>query len=211
MKKVTAKKKVAKKPAAKKSAAKSPALTAKVGDEAVLKATGRGWSEWVERLDKAGAADMTHAQIATHLHEKEGVGEWWAQMVTVGYEQAKGRRQKHQKPDGFSVSGSKTIQAPIEAVFRAFTDARTRGRWMGNADLTVRKATEFKSARITWNAGTGVKGEAGTSVEVNFYEKPGGKSQVGLEHKKIPDADAAETIKAWWRERLDALKAMLEA
>lgn len=210
MKKATVKKKSTKKAPSKKVAAKAPALTAKVGDEAVLKATGRGWPEWVERLDEGGAAEMTHAQIALHLHEKEGVGEWWAQMVTVGYEQAKGRRQKHQKPDGFSVSGSKTIEAPIEAVFRAFTDARQRGRWMGSVDLTVRKATEFKSARITWNAGTGVEGEAGTSVEVNFYEKPGGKSQVAVQHNKIGESEAAEAIKAWWKERLDALKAMLE-
>ncbi len=189
----------------------TPALAPKVSDEAVKKATGRDWASWVARLDKSGAADMTHAQIAAHLHDVEGVADWWAQMVTVGYEQAKGRRAKHQKPDGFSVSGSKTIAAPIERAFVAFTDGRTRGRWMGRVDLTVRKATEFKSVRITWTSGTGVPGEAGTSVEVNFYEKPGDKCMVTVQHNTIADAAGAEAIKAWWKQRLDALKGILES
>jgi len=190
------------------------ALSTKVGDAALKKATGRDWPGWVDRLDKAGAAAMTHAQIASHLHEREGVDDWWAQMVTVGYEQAKGRRAKHQKPDGFSVSGSKTVAAPVEAVFGAFTLARRRARWLPGTDVIVRKSTEFKSARITWNGGIGVRGEKGTSVEVNFYEKSDcsgrPKCMVQVQHNKIPDAQAAERIKAWWKQRLEALRALLE-
>lgn len=191
------------------------ALATKVGDAALKKATGRDWAGWVARLDKAGAASMTHAQIATHLHDHEGVDDWWAQMVTVGYEQAKGRRARHQKPDGYSVSGSKTVAAPVEAVFGAFTVARQRARWLPGAELTIRKSTEFKSARITWNGGIRVRGEAGTSVEVNFYDKSGRtgqtKSMVQVQHSKIPDAAAAEKIKAWWKARLEALRVLLEA
>lgn len=205
--------------AAAKARAKQPAsgiaLSTKVSDDAVKDATGRDWAAWIVRLDKAGAADMTHKQIAEHLAEAEGVAPWWAQMVTVGYEQAKGRRAKHEKTDGFSVSGSKTIAAPIERVFEAFTQARTRSAWLKGVDLTVRKATEFKSARITWNSGTGVQGEAGTSVEVNLYEKAGKtgdpKTMVQVQHNKLPDAAAAEAIKAWWKQRLGVLATRLES
>lgn len=191
------------------------ALSTKVSDAAVKKATGRDWDAWVARLNKAGAADLTHKQIAAHLSENERIHPWWAQMVTVGYEQAMGRRAKHEKPDGFSVSGSKTIAAPVEKAFAAFAAASGRQRWL-DADLAIRKATPGKSVRITWNAGTGVRGEAGTSVEVNFYEKPAGKDglpkcSVQVQHNKLPDAKAAEAVKAWWKERLGVLKAELEA
>jgi len=33
---------------------------------------------------------------------------------------------------------------------------------------------------------------------------------LGLAHEKLPDADAAARMKAMWRERLTALKALLE-
>jgi hypothetical protein len=47
-------------------------------------------------------------------------------------------------------------------------------------------------------------------VNVGFVAKGKAKSQVGLEHERLPDAKAAEKAKAHWRERLVALKALLE-
>jgi hypothetical protein len=49
-----------------------------------------------------------------------------------------------------------------------------------------------------------------TRVNVWFVGKSPSKSQVALAHERLPDADLAETIKAMWRERLVALKSMLE-
>ena len=43
-------------------------------------------------LDKDGCKKMPHKQIAEIVHEKYGVGPWWCQMVTVGYEQSRGLR-----------------------------------------------------------------------------------------------------------------------
>jgi hypothetical protein len=37
------------------------------------------------------------------------------------------------------------------------------------------------------------------------------KSRVAIEHERLPDADAVAAMKAWWRERLTALKQQLEA
>jgi hypothetical protein len=33
---------------------------------------------------------------------------------------------------------------------------------------------------------------------------------VGLAHERLPDADTADEMKTWWRERLTALKSQLE-
>jgi hypothetical protein len=70
--------------------------TAGISSAAVKKATGKDWKQWFTLLDKAGARKMPHKDIACLVYEKHQVSGWWAQMVTVGYEQARGLRQKHQ-------------------------------------------------------------------------------------------------------------------
>ncbi|HET9469636.1 MAG TPA: hypothetical protein VFO24_00940, partial [Usitatibacter sp.] len=68
-----------------------------VGTDAVLRATGRPWSEWLAVLDRAGARTLSHKDIALLLSRKFGVPDWWGQMVTVGYEQARGLRAAGQR------------------------------------------------------------------------------------------------------------------
>ena len=63
----------------------------RVSDAAVEAKTGKTWQEWFALLDAAGARQMDHKSIAAHLDKKLGVPGWWAQMVTVAYEQARGR------------------------------------------------------------------------------------------------------------------------
>jgi hypothetical protein len=45
---------------------------------------------------------------------------------------------------------------------------------------------------------------------VGFEAKGEAKSTVALEHERLPDADEAERMKAYWRERVTALKGELE-
>lgn len=58
------------------------------------------WNQWFAILDKAGAKKMTHQEIVKFLNSQHDVGPWWQQMVTVTYEQARGLREKHEKPGG---------------------------------------------------------------------------------------------------------------
>jgi len=65
----------------------------RTSDEAVRRATGRTWDEWIRWLDERGAAGMSHKQIVALLREQGGVESGgWRQTVTAGYEVAKGRR-----------------------------------------------------------------------------------------------------------------------
>lgn len=75
-------------------------------------------------------------------------------MVTVGYEQARGLRDKHQKTDGFSASVSKTLSVPLGRLFEIWSDEQTRAAWLGES-FTVRKATQNKSMRVTWRWAAG--------------------------------------------------------
>jgi len=174
-----------------------------MSDEAVKAKTGKVWREWFSLLDRAGAKKMTHRDIARLLHTKHKVPGWWAQMVTVGYERARGLRQVHERPGGFSVSRSKTIAAPVGKLFRAWQDPKLRGRWL-KEKITVRKATRNKTLRITWADGK-------TSVEVYFYPRGAGKCSVNVQHNKLPSAREAAAKKTYWAQKLDRLTAAVGA
>jgi hypothetical protein len=174
-----------------------------MSDDAIRERTGRGWDEWFALLDAWEAASRPHPDVARWLRDEHGVDGWSAQSVTVGYERARGLRAPGQRPDGWSVTASKTVAVPVERLYAAFGDDGLRERWLPGAELHVRTASPPKSARYDWEDGS-------TRVIVGFYAKGDGKSQVALEHARLPDADTAEEMKSWWRERVGALKEMLE-
>jgi uncharacterized protein YndB with AHSA1/START domain len=174
----------------------------RMSDEAVESKTGKNWSRWFKHLDAAGGKKMTHQEIAAYLSDKHGVRPWWTQMIAVTYEQARGLRDKHQKPEGFEISVSRTIDAPIGKAYKAWTDEKTRKQWLP-ANLAIRKATPNKSLRITWEDGK-------TSVAAAFLPKASNKCQVVAQHGKLPDAKDAAKMKSFWGKALDGLRELIE-
>ncbi|HEX2374154.1 MAG TPA: DUF4287 domain-containing protein [Actinomycetota bacterium] len=174
-------------------------------DEVVRANTGRVWDEWFALLDQWGAAARPHPEIARWLHEEHGVPGWWAQGVTVGYERARGLRAPGQRRGGqFEVSVSKTVAVPVDRLYEAFTDEGLRERWLPGAKLEVRTAQPGKSVRANWDDGS-------TRLVISFTARGDAKSQVALVHERVPDAEAAAELKAWWRGRVAVLKEVLEA
>jgi uncharacterized protein YndB with AHSA1/START domain len=175
-----------------------------ISDEAVKARTGRTWPEWFAILDEAGAVGLGHRGIVTLLTEYHRVGHWWRQMITVAYEQERGLREKHQTPQGFQLSASKTIAAPAAAVFAAWEDEAVRSRWLQTSGLVVRKATPGKSVRATWTDGT-------STLEVSFRGRGNGKSQVVVDHRRLADGAEVTRMKAFWSAALQRLKEIVEA
>lgn len=173
-----------------------------VSAAAVLKATGRTWDEWFALLDADEAQRLSHPEIAILLSQKHGAPDWWSQMITVGYEQERGLRAKHQVTDGYSVSASKTINVPRERLFAAWADESERAVWLPNAPLTLRKATEPKSLRIGW--------EGNSTVDADLYAKGEGKSSVSVQHSRLADPGSAACMKEYWSNALGRLKQHLE-
>ena len=174
-------------------------------DEAIRANTGRSWDEWFALLDAWGAVERPHPEIASWLVAEHGVPGWWAQGVTVGYERARGLRAPGQRRGGlFEATASKTVAVPVERLYEAFADPARRGRWLPDAPFEVRTAQPAKSLRADWEDGS-------TRVVVWFTARGDAKSQVALAHQRLPDAGAADKRKAFWRERLAALKQDLEA
>ena len=152
---------------------------------------------------RGDAASRSHTAIARWLREEHGVDSWYSQSITVGYERARGLRAPGEHADGFAVRASKTIAVPVERLFEAFDDDALREQWLPGGALRLRTATAPKSARYDWEDGS-------TRVNVGFTDKGDAKSNVWLSHERLPDADTADEMKAWWRERLSTLKSQLE-
>ena len=167
-------------------------------DESVLASTGRAWKEWTELLDEVEAYRLPHREIAAFLSEDLDVTDWWAQMVTVGYERIRGLREIGQRRDGtYEASRSRTVGVPVAELYHAFADPVLRSRWLPDTELEIRTATSGKIMRITW--------EDGSSVAAHFADKGDAKSTVTIQHGKLADRDARDGMKEFWGERLDAL------
>jgi uncharacterized protein YndB with AHSA1/START domain len=180
------------------------ARLAGVGNDAVHRATGRDWAEWVRILDRAGARRMSHKEIALYLSRRCEVPDWWSQMVTVGYEQARGLRDVYQHADGYAANASRTIDVTVDRLYNAWSDPRARARWLPKAPVEVRRAVDGKSLRMAWKSG-------GSRVLVNFSSKGAAKSAVHVEHGKLASATAVTRQKSYWSAALERLKALLEA
>ena len=180
------------------------AALAGMTDAAIAAKTGRTWREWTRVLDADGAAALPHRDIAALVHRKHGVGDWWAQTVTVGYERIKGLRDRGQRRNGAYEAGkSRTFSVPVNTLFDAWADAATRRRWLEATDVAVRRATRPKSIRLQW--------PDGTIVVVEFTAKGDAKSAAALVHTKLRDRAASDKAKKYWTERLDALTSMFAA
>ncbi|MBM4188572.1 MAG: hypothetical protein FJ206_14810 [Gemmatimonadetes bacterium] len=181
------------------NAAPDYAALAGIREDAVAAKTGCGWTKWVYVLDKAGAQEWAHRDIARYVAEKYRVGGWWAQTVTVGYERIKGLRAVGQRRDGgFSASRSRTFPVPVATLYRACRHDRLRSGWLRDAALTIRTAIKDRSIRA--------RDADGVPVSFWFTAKGAAKAQVQVQVEPLPDRATADRVKAEWGERLDRLE-----
>ena len=177
------------------------AAIAGMSDAVIKQKTGCTWEKWVKALDYHGAEKLRHAEIVGVVMKTYRVGDWWAQMVTVGYERIKGLRAKGQRRDGtYEANKSRTFDVPVSDLFDAWADDVRRRRWLDGADVRIRTATKPKSIRLDWNK---------SIVAVGFVSKGSAKSSVAVQHDKLPDRETANRMKEYWSERLDALGELL--
>lgn len=171
-------------------------------DSTILKATGRSQEEWFELLDEAGASSWDHATIARWLGGKHEVDAWWAQGVTIRYEQS--RAPGHTGEGSFEVSHSKSISAAATAVWPYVTDDDLRRDWL---DLEL-NALSQSSASIRF--------DGGERTRVTFFieQAPPTKSgrprcRLSVTHTRLQRESVQETTE-FWTDSLMRLSALFE-
>lgn len=164
----------------------------------IERATNRSWDDWLRFMDGIGAKDLNHHQIATKvLYELEGKLDnyaWWAQSVTVAYEQHIGRRIPGQRSDGtFQTSVSKATQLGMKKLM---------DQWVNFAaqDQDVREliANEARVSgtekRITWRT----KAHDGSDVRVTSEPKKDGTASIIVDQLGLQTADLSAEAKSKW-------------
>ncbi|MQA03517.1 MAG: hypothetical protein GEV07_12630 [Streptosporangiales bacterium] len=168
------------------------------------RAAGRTYDEWFALLDEWGAPGRPYREIADWLEQEQGLSSWWAQKLIVEYEQARGLREPGVRPGGtFAAGASKTVNVAVECLYAAVVDPAERERWLPGVVLRERTSHACRSARFE-------RPDDGTRVAITFEAKGAAKSQLAVEHERLPDAETAQQTKAFWRDRLTVLKAALE-
>jgi hypothetical protein len=174
-----------------------------MSDAAVKAKTGKEWDRWLATLDQAGAADLDHPAIATYLSENYALPGWWCQCITVNYEQARGRRVRHQTASGYSASVSKTIAATLSDVYAATADPAKRKKWFPKGAFEPSSQTRNKYLRGAW--------KRNARLEIGFYAKGKGKSQIALAVNKLAKKEDVERERKTWKAGLEKLQALLES
>ncbi|NJO12735.1 MAG: hypothetical protein HC872_03870 [Gammaproteobacteria bacterium] len=100
------------------------------------------------------------------------------------------------------MTASKILAVKRARLVEAFIDAEVRQRWLLRAPLQARASRGKRTLRFDW-------GDGKSRVNVTIASASD-NSQVAVEHQRLPDARTADQTKAFWRERLTALKTMLE-
>ncbi|MGY1637971.1 hypothetical protein ACI78V_15100 [Geodermatophilus sp. SYSU D00742] len=165
----------------------------------VERATHRTWDEWLRFMDDIGAEDLDHRAIALEVHrELDGTVEqcaWWAQSVTVAYEQHIGRRVPGQRSDGtFQTSVSRST---------SFGRDELMERWQAFAaeDETVRGVVVDDAPRVsgtdrrtTWRT----KARDGSSVIVTSEPKRNGTASIVVNQVGLQTTELHEEARQRW-------------
>lgn len=124
-----------------------------VSSNAVEKATGKSWNDWVKLLDKEKCADKSHKEIAKLVFEKYvPKSGWWSQMVTVGYEYAKGKRVVGKtETQGYEIGVQKMLYVKKEKLWKFLDSPKGRALWLGKeVEHEMRTVKKGERMRMKW-------------------------------------------------------------
>ena len=199
----------------------------RISSASVRRATGRGWEEWLEALDAAGAADWDHKAIVAHLereHPEAGSG-WWRQSIAVEYERARGKRAVGQTADaGFQVGVQRTLDMGLEEVWELIISRPEL--WLGEgASVTFEKGHRYEVPSV--RGAPGARGEirvvrprqrlrltwqpdgwpSAATLQLTLAEAASGRTAITAHLERLPDASARAAMRTHWSEALERIAA----
>jgi len=169
-------------------------------NERYVNATGKNWKEWFTKLKKMGAEEMPHKQIAAMLEKQFGISAWWAQSITVRYEQETGRRIPGETCENtYQTTISKTVIGSVGEIF---------SRWIDNfsyrASLNGKKLKNEATTSVTkkWHYWR-VKLANGSAISINFSQKEKDKILIQVNHDKLLNEEEILAWKNFWKKTLE--------
>lgn len=175
-------------------------------DQAVMKATGKVWDEWLSLLEQQNLSKLSHKEIAAKLVEDHDIGFWWAQTITIEYERMIGRREVGQSCEGdFQAGASKTLAGTMDAVFTAWQnfmkDKGSLNTMPYKEQPTTTKTDKWRYWRVLL--------ANDSKANINIHQKAPAKVGFGVNHEKLNTAEEVAEWKAFWKECLKEFQATL--
>lgn len=178
-----------------------------INTQSIEKVTGITWDDWTKELDQDGARQLSHADLAKTVYAKlEGKVEspgWWAQGITVAYEQHIGKRVPGQLANGlFEMAVSKTIEVSRSELFASvITWFKQQGKLAGR-DYSKPRSSETPK-RSNWRCDFADGSKFAATVE-----EAGDKSKLVLSHTAIPSKQESDEWKQYWRKVADEIASL---
>ncbi|HCH34113.1 MAG: hypothetical protein UY35_C0003G0058 [Candidatus Saccharibacteria bacterium GW2011_GWC2_48_9] len=179
-------------------------MTKPMNIASIEKATNKPWEQWVRELDESGARALSHTDLARKLYDQlsgklENHG-WWAQGITVAYEQHIGKRVPGQLSNGlFELAVSKTVALPRDSMFKKAVEWFEKQCEL-NGQIPMKPRSSSTPKRSTWRCNFVDGSKFSATVEAS-----GEKSKLILSHTAIPSKSEADEWKDFWRDIADRL------
>jgi hypothetical protein len=171
-----------------------------ISEAKVKAATGKGWMGWFVILSRMDATAMPHKDVAKRLKEKHGAPSWWAQMIAVEFERARGGRKKNERAGGtYAVNVTKVMPVGLSKLFAKATAAHKD--WFPPGVFEETSKTKDKYWRGKW--------KDGRKLEFGFYAKGEGKASIMLEVRNLPDEADVEKQRTAWKKAMGRLESLL--
>jgi uncharacterized protein YndB with AHSA1/START domain len=194
-----------------------------VTNQAAKAATGKTLDQWFAELDSWDGLKKGRREINNHLYGQK-VDVWWCSTLAVEYEKRHDVRKKDGLYEGYFVCSTKTISAPVDQVFGAWSTGEMLSKWFGkatSADVKDGGAYDNKDGdkgkflRVRKNKDLRMTFEnqafsSPSQVDIQFQDKGKGKTGVLVNHTRIQTRAEADGLRSAWAEALDRLKAVCE-
>lgn len=192
-----------------------------VSSEAVEKATGKGWTQWFDFLNKKGAGNVSHKEIVALL-AKTIDNTWWCQKISSAYENFKGARVTGQvATGGYQMGMRRTISLSLKEAWKMMTSEEGLAVWLGEfSEMNFKPRGEYLTksgvrgrinvleeqshVRLTWQP---KHWKSPSVLQVRVIPKKNHVT-ISFHHESLPDVADREKMKQHWEKVLDKLETM---
>ena len=169
----------------------------------ILAATGMAFAEWATLLDAEGARALSHKQIADLIFATGNSSGWWAQTITVAYEQHIGRRLPGQRADGrFSASILRALPVSAAEAFVAWRALIADETDIAGLKCKGEPTTSETASGLNWRCRT----EDGSWATGNFLDAAPNKCRASVGHEGLAEAGYVALVKDYWGGKLEGLR-----
>lgn len=190
----------------------------------VLKHTSRSWDEWIGILEKAGARQLEHAEIAALLKRKFKLTAWWQHAVAWGFEVHIGRKVEGRNAKGrWSLTATKSLHAPAKDVWAYLVGEEGQSKWLKTLDAIsiepkatfetedgfygeIRTMKKGERLRFSWSD---PDWDRPSYVQMYAMKRPKEKCLMVFMHTDLPDSRSRDEMRSRWKTVLEELQSEL--